>query len=34
METRFDWATPRQFVVDTPAARAIDLGCQYTVTVK
>ena len=27
------WAPPRQFVVDTPAARAIDLGCQYTLTV-
>jgi hypothetical protein len=27
------WAPPRQFVVDTPAARAIDLGCEYTVTV-
>jgi hypothetical protein len=27
------WAPPRQFVVDTPAARAVDLGCEYTVTV-
>jgi hypothetical protein len=27
------WAPPRQFVVDTPSARAIDLGCQYTITV-
>lgn len=23
------WAPPGQFVVDTPSARAIDLGCQY-----
>jgi hypothetical protein len=27
------WAPPRQFVVDTPSSRAIDLGCEYTVTV-
>ena len=27
------WAPPRQFVVDTPSARAVDLGCQYTITV-
>lgn len=27
------WAPPRQFVVDTPSARAVDLGCQYTLTV-
>lgn len=27
------WAPPRQFVVDTPSARAIDLGCQYTLAV-
>jgi hypothetical protein len=27
------WAPPRQFVVDMPAARAVDLGCEYTVTV-
>jgi hypothetical protein len=27
------WAPPREFVVDTPAARAVDLGCEYTVTV-
>ncbi|HUP04054.1 MAG TPA: hypothetical protein VMU19_08695 [Bryobacteraceae bacterium] len=29
----FIWAPPRQFVVDTPAARAVDLGCEYTMTV-
>jgi hypothetical protein len=29
----FIWAPPRQFVVDTPSARAVDLGCQYTITV-
>ena len=28
------WAPPRQFAVDTPSARAIDLGCQYTLTVE
>ncbi len=27
------WAPPRQFVVETPAARAVDLGCQYTLLV-
>jgi hypothetical protein len=27
------WAPPRQFVVDTPSARAVDLGCQYTIEV-
>jgi hypothetical protein len=27
------WAEPRQFVVDTPSARAVDLGCQYTISV-
>ncbi len=27
------WAPPRQFVVDTPSARAVDLGCQYTLSV-
>lgn len=27
------WARPGQFVVDTPSARAIDLGCEYTLTV-
>ena len=26
----FIWAPPAQFVVDTPGARAIDLGCEYT----
>jgi len=27
------WAPPRQFVVDTPSARAVDLGCEYTLNV-
>ncbi|HXY41291.1 MAG TPA: hypothetical protein VEQ10_16575 [Vicinamibacteria bacterium] len=27
------WARPGEFVVDTPAARAVDLGCEYTLTV-
>jgi hypothetical protein len=27
------WAPPRQFVVDTPSVRAIDLGCQYDLSV-
>ncbi len=27
------WAPPGRFVVDTPSARAIDLGCQYTLSV-
>lgn len=27
------WAPPRQFEVETPSARAIDLGCQYTLSV-
>jgi len=27
------WAPPQQFEVDTPSARAIDLGCQYTLSV-
>jgi len=27
------WARPREFVVDTPSARAVDLGCEYTLTV-
>jgi hypothetical protein len=27
------WAPPRQFVVDTPAATTIDLGCKYTLHV-
>jgi len=27
------WAPPAQFVVDTPAAQAVDLGCQYTLRV-
>lgn len=27
------WARPRTFVVETPAARTIDLGCQYTLQV-
>ncbi len=29
----FIWAPPRQFTVDTPSARAVDLGCEYTITV-
>ncbi len=27
------WAPPRQFVVDTPSSRTVDLGCQYTLHV-
>ena len=27
------WAPPARFVVDTPAARTVDLGCQYTLSV-
>ncbi|MEO8593914.1 MAG: hypothetical protein ABI759_11380 [Candidatus Solibacter sp.] len=29
----FIWAPAREFVVDTPSARAIDLGCEYTLNV-
>jgi len=29
----FIWAPPREFVVDTPSARAVDLGCEYTLSV-
>jgi hypothetical protein len=29
----FIWAPPREFVVDTPSARAVDLGCEYTLHV-
>jgi hypothetical protein len=29
----FIWSPPREFVVDTPSARAVDLGCQYTLQV-
>jgi hypothetical protein len=29
----FIWAPARQFVVDTPSARAVDLGCEYTLDV-
>lgn len=29
----FIWAPPRKFVVDTPSARAVDLGCEYTLDV-
>ena len=29
----FIWAPPREFVLETPSARAIDLGCEYTITV-
>ncbi len=28
------WAPPRLFVVDTPSARAVDLGCIYTLEVQ
>lgn len=27
------WAPPGQFVIDTPSATAVDLGCAYTLTV-
>ena len=30
----FIWARPGQFVVETPSARAIDLGCEYTLNVE
>jgi hypothetical protein len=30
----FIWAPPAQFVVDTPAAKAVDLGCRYTLHVE
>lgn len=29
----FIWARPREFVLDTPSARAVDLGCEYTIDV-
>ncbi|HEX4210678.1 MAG TPA: hypothetical protein VHY56_09810, partial [Candidatus Binataceae bacterium] len=29
----FIWAPPAQFVVDTPAAKAVDLGCEYSLHV-
>ena len=29
----FIWAPARQFVVDTPSSRAVDLGCEYTLDV-
>ena len=29
----FIWARPGMFEVDTPSARAIDLGCEYTINV-
>lgn len=29
----FIWAPPRQFEVETPSARAVDLGCEYTLHV-
>jgi hypothetical protein len=29
----FIWARPRDFVVETPSARAVDLGCEYTLSV-
>ena len=28
------WAPPAQFVVDTPAAKTVDLGCRYTLRVE
>jgi len=28
------WAPPRLFIVDTPSATAVDLGCQYTLEVE
>ncbi len=27
------WAPPRRFVVDTPSSRAIDLGCEYRLSI-
>jgi hypothetical protein len=29
----FIWAPPAQFVVDTPSAKTVDLGCKYTLSV-
>ena len=29
----FIWAPPATFVVDTPSAKTVDLGCRYTLTV-
>src|SRR5207302_9343206 len=29
----FIWAPAREFVVDTPSARTVDLGCRYTLNV-
>ncbi|HEX4228692.1 MAG TPA: hypothetical protein VHZ07_08480 [Bryobacteraceae bacterium] len=29
----FIWAPPTKFVVDTPSAKTVDLGCQYTLSV-
>src|SRR4029077_10550858 len=29
----FIWAPAREFVVDTPSARPVDLGCEYTLNV-
>jgi hypothetical protein len=29
----FIWALPAKFVVDTPAAKTVDLGCRYTLSV-
>jgi FecR protein len=29
----FIWAPAREFVVDTPSARTVDLGCEYTLNV-
>jgi hypothetical protein len=30
----FIWAPARQFVVDTPSAHAVDLGCEYTLNIE
>ncbi len=29
----FIWAPPREFVVETPSSRTVDLGCEYTLNV-
>ncbi len=29
----FIWAPPRQFVVETPSSKTVDLGCEYTLQV-
>lgn len=30
----FIWAPPAKFVVDTPSAKTVDLGCEYTLSVR